>query len=127
MDPNIDIQARAIANEHFREVVSTGPHSQIVVMRLAPGEAIGEEIHEDVDQVLVFVEGRGTAVLDGQRSPVTPGRLVHVKAGTRHDFVNDGHGDLRLYTIYAPPEHPDGTVHATKAEADAAEEAAHGD
>jgi mannose-6-phosphate isomerase-like protein (cupin superfamily) len=116
-----DIQARARGNAFFREVVATGPHAQVVVMSIPPGGEIGEEVHEDTDQVLVFVEGHGAAVIEGERSPVSPGHLVHVFAGTRHNFVNDGETDLKLYTIYAPPHHPHGTIHRTKAEADAAE------
>src|SRR5450755_3982621 len=84
-----DILARARANSFFREVVSTGPHAQVVVMSIPPGGEIGEEVHHNVDQVLVFVAGTGVAVLEGQRSPVSPGYLVHVPAGTRHNFVNE--------------------------------------
>jgi mannose-6-phosphate isomerase-like protein (cupin superfamily) len=101
--------------------VTTGPHAQIVVMCIQPGGEIGSETHRDVDQVLVFVEGTGEAILDGTPSPVGPGRLVLVPAGTRHNFINRGPGDLKLYTIYAPPEHAPGTIHRTKADADAAE------
>jgi mannose-6-phosphate isomerase-like protein (cupin superfamily) len=74
-----------------------------------------------VDQVLVFVDGEGEAILDGEHSAVSAGRLVQVPAGTHHNIVNTGATDLRLYTIYAPPQHAPGTVHRTKAEADAAE------
>jgi mannose-6-phosphate isomerase-like protein (cupin superfamily) len=122
MPYNEDIVARAIANTYFREVVSTGPHAQVVVMDIPPGGEIGEEVHEKVDQILVCVQGVGSAILDGQRSPVTPGHLVHVPAGTRHNLVNDGPSDLHLYTVYAPPQHAPGTIHRTKAEADASEE-----
>jgi mannose-6-phosphate isomerase-like protein (cupin superfamily) len=94
-------------------------------MNIPPGGDIGEEVHDDVDQVLVFVQGRGKAILNGQESTVGPDRLVHVPAGTRHNFVNTGAIDLRLYTIYAPPEHEPGTIHKTKAEAEAAHEAEH--
>ena len=117
-----DIQALARSNTWFREVVATGPHAQVVLMSIPPGGEIGEEVHEGVDQVLVFVEGAGAAVIEGERSPVSAGHLVHVPAGTRHNFVNDGASDLKLYTVYAPPHHAHGTVHRTKAEADAAEE-----
>jgi mannose-6-phosphate isomerase-like protein (cupin superfamily) len=117
---NVDIVKAAKANTYFREVLSTGPHSQVVVMSIPPGGDIGEEVHADVDQVLVFVEGEGQAILDGEASEVAVDRLVHVPAGTRHNFVNTGETDLRLYTIYAPPEHRPGTIHRTKAEADAA-------
>ncbi|MEO6058469.1 MAG: cupin domain-containing protein [Candidatus Limnocylindria bacterium] len=119
---NEDILARAKRNSFFREVVSTGPRAQVVVMSIPPGGEIGEEVHHDVDQVLVFVEGEGVAVLEAQRSPVAPGRLVHVPAGTRHNFVNEGSVDLKLYTVYAPPQHAPGTIHRTRAEADADEE-----
>jgi mannose-6-phosphate isomerase-like protein (cupin superfamily) len=115
---NEDILARAKHNSYFREVVSTGRHAQVVVMSIPPAGEIGEEVHHDVDQVLVFVEGEGVAVLEGQRSPVSPGRLVHVPAGTRHNFMNEGSVDLKLYTVYAPPQHAPGTIHRTKAEAD---------
>jgi mannose-6-phosphate isomerase-like protein (cupin superfamily) len=118
---NEDIVKRAKANAYFREVLTTGPHSQVVVMSIPPGGDIGEEVHDDVDQALVFVQGRGKAILDGQESAVGPDRLVHVPAGTRHNFLNTGAVDLRLYTIYAPPEHEPGTIHKTKAEADEAE------
>jgi mannose-6-phosphate isomerase-like protein (cupin superfamily) len=122
---NEDIVKRAKANSYFREVLATGPHSQVVVMSIPPGGDIGEEVHDDVDQTLVFVQGEGQAILDGDKSAVAVDRLVHVSAGTRHNFVNTGKVDLRLYTIYAPPEHKPGTIHKTKAEADAAHEAEH--
>lgn len=120
---NEDIIERATRNTHFREVLSTGPNSQVVVMRIPAGGEIGEETHDDVDQVLVFTDGEGEAILNGERSRVSAGRLVHVPAGTRHNFVNDGQSDLRLYTIYAPPEHAPGTVHHTGADAEAMEAA----
>ena len=122
---NEDIVKRAKASSYFREVLATGPHSQVVVMSIPPGGDIGEEVHDDVDQTLVFVQGEGQAILDGQESAVAVDRLVHVPAGTRHNFVNTGKVDLRLYTIYAPPEHRPGTIHKTKAEADAAHETEH--
>ncbi len=115
---NVDIVAAAKANAFFRQVLSTGANAQVVVMSIPPGGEIGEETHEHVDQVLAFVQGEGVATLDGQESPVGPDRLVHVPAGTRHNFVNSGSGDLRLYTVYAPPQHAPGTIHRTKAEAD---------
>ena len=114
-------EALARDNEYFRQVLETGEHAQLVVMTLAPGEEIGEETHEG-DQILFFVEGEGEAILEGQSSPVRSGDYVFVPAGTLHNFVNTGSEALRLLTTYAPPEHPHGTVHRTKAEADAAEE-----
>jgi mannose-6-phosphate isomerase-like protein (cupin superfamily) len=119
---NEDIVKRAKANSYFREVLATGPNSQVVVMSIPPGGEIGSEVHPDVDQVLVFVQGEGQAILDGATSEVGVDRLVHVPAGMRHNFVNSGTTDLRLYTIYAPPEHAPGTIHKTKADADAAHE-----
>ena len=121
MSENLDVVQAAKDNSYFRKVLTTGSFSQIVVMSIEPGSEIGEEVHDDVDQTLVFVEGEGEAVLEGASSPVTPGDLVFVPAGTRHNFVNNGGAPLKLWTLYAPPEHPDGTVHETKAEADAAE------
>ena len=118
---NEDIAERAKRNTYFREVLATGPHAQVVVMSIPPGEDIGEEVHQGVDQVFVFIEGGGDAVLDGDRTQVVPGRLVHVMAGVRHNVINTGPKDLRLYTIYAPAQHLPGTVHETKAEAEAAE------
>jgi mannose-6-phosphate isomerase-like protein (cupin superfamily) len=120
---NEDIIERATRNTHFREVLSTGPHSQVVVMRIPGGGEIGEETHEEVDQILVFTAGEGEAILNGERSRVAAGRLVHVPAGTRHNIVSAGPDDLRLYTIYAPAEHAAGTVHHTRADAEAAEPA----
>jgi mannose-6-phosphate isomerase-like protein (cupin superfamily) len=117
----IDVMRLAREGDDFRRELATGPHSQVVVMTLQPGEEIGEEVHEDADQVLLFVEGEGEAVLEGERHPVRAEQLVLVAGGTRHNFVNTGDGPLRLVSVYTPPEHPEGTVHRTKAEANAAE------
>ena len=118
---NVDIVKAAKANTFFRQVLATEEHTQVVVMSIPPQGEIGEEIHKDIDQVLAFVEGTGVAILEGEESAVGPDRLVHVPAGMRHNFVNRGPGDLRLYTVYAPPQHAQGTIHHTKAEADADE------
>lgn len=118
---NEDIVRLARENTNFRTEVVTGPLSQLVVMSIEPGSEIGAETHDDVDQTLVFVDGVGEADLDDGTSAVGPGSLVFVPAGTRHNFRNTGLSPLQLYTIYAPPEHPVGTVHVTKEEADAAE------
>jgi mannose-6-phosphate isomerase-like protein (cupin superfamily) len=118
---SLDILAAAKSNEAFRRVVITGSHEQVVVMTIPPGGEIGEEVHPKVDQVLVFVDGHGEAQLDGQSTMVSPNDLVFVHAGTRHNFLNQGARPLRLITIYAPPNHAPGTVHETKAEADAAD------
>jgi mannose-6-phosphate isomerase-like protein (cupin superfamily) len=118
---SVDIVAIARSNAAFRRVVMTGAHEQVVVMTIPPGGEIGDEVHLLTDQVLAFVDGHGVAELDGQTSEVKPNDLVFVRAGTRHNFRNIGDSPLRLITIYAPPEHALGTVHQTKAEADAAE------
>jgi mannose-6-phosphate isomerase-like protein (cupin superfamily) len=117
----LDVASLARENQAFRREVVTGAHSQLVVMTIPPGGEIGEEVHEHADQILLFVDGEAEAVLDGERSAVGPNDVVFVRAGTRHNFINTGDGSLRLATIYAPPEHAPGTVHATKEEADAAE------
>jgi mannose-6-phosphate isomerase-like protein (cupin superfamily) len=114
---NEDIVKKAKANSSFRSVLSTGPFAQVVLMSIPPGVDIGEETHDDVDQILVFVQGEGQAILDGKKSAVGPDRLVHVPAGMRHNFINTGKTDLRLYTVYAPPEHKPGVVRKTKADA----------
>jgi mannose-6-phosphate isomerase-like protein (cupin superfamily) len=117
----VDFLGLARQNDAFRRVVLTGRFGQVVAMAIPVGGEIGEEVHEHVDQLLVFVEGAAEAVLDGERFPVAPGELVFVHAGTRHNFVNTGDVPLRLMTVYAPPEHAPDTVHRTKAEADRAE------
>jgi mannose-6-phosphate isomerase-like protein (cupin superfamily) len=119
---NEDIARRARRNRFFREVVSTGPHSQVVLMSIPPYGEIGEEVHADVDQVLAVVEGEGVAALEGHLSPAVPGHVIHVPAGTRHNLTNAGSTSLKLYTVYAPPQHAPGTIHRTKAEADADDE-----
>lgn len=116
-----DIIADAWSNEAFRRVLLTGEHEQVVVMTIQPGGEIGDEVHPDTDQLLVFLDGRCEARLDGVTSEVGPNDLVFVHAGTRHNFVNVGDTELRLITVYAPPAHAPGTVHETKAEADAEE------
>jgi mannose-6-phosphate isomerase-like protein (cupin superfamily) len=105
----------------FRRVLWTGEHTQLVIMTIPPDGEIGEEVHE-VDQVLSFVSGVGEAKVGGQKRKVTQGDLVAVPAGTKHNFTNAGPNPLVLYTVYGPPEHADGAVHATKEEADEAEE-----
>jgi mannose-6-phosphate isomerase-like protein (cupin superfamily) len=107
-------------NDDFRRTLVTGQHAQVVAMTIQPGDEIGKETH-DGDQILFFVVGEGEAVLEGESEPVRANDMVFVPAGTLHNFVNTGSEPLRLVTTYAPPEHPDGTVHRTKAEADAAE------
>jgi mannose-6-phosphate isomerase-like protein (cupin superfamily) len=107
----------------FRRVLWTGEHTQLVIMTIPPDGEIGEEVHDEVDQILTFVSGTGEATVAGERREVAQGDLVVVPAGTRHNFRNIGPNPLVLYTVYGPPEHADGVVHRTKEEADAAEEA----
>jgi mannose-6-phosphate isomerase-like protein (cupin superfamily) len=118
----VDILEAARNNEAFRREVLTGEHSQVVVMAIPPGGEIGEEVHPETDQLLLFVDGSGEARLNGVASAVGPNDLVFVRSGARHNFVNTGDDPLRLITVYAPPEHAPGTVHLTKADADAAED-----
>ena len=113
-------------NDAFRRELITGTYEQIVAMTIPPGGEIGEEVHPDTDQVLVFVEGEAEARLDAERARVGPNDLVYVRAGTIHNFVNTGSSLLRLYTIYAPPHHPPGTVHQTRADALLAESSEEG-
>lgn len=117
------IERVAEENPDFRRVLWTGEHTQLVVMTIPPGGEIGEEVHEDIDQILTFVSGHGEAIVSGQTRKVASGDLVVVPAGRKHNFVNTGENPLILYTVYGPPEHADGAVHRTKEEADAAEEA----
>jgi mannose-6-phosphate isomerase-like protein (cupin superfamily) len=120
-----DMVALALANSNFRKVVVTGEHAQIVLMSIPVGGDIGDEVHNDVDQTLMFVAGTGEAVVGEMRKKVEANSLAFVPAGTRHNFINTGSTALKLLTVYAPPQHAPGTVHKTKAEADAAEAAEH--
>lgn len=114
------IADQARDNSYFRKVIFTGPRAQIVLMSVQPGEDIGLETH-DVDQIICFVAGSGTAKVAGEEYSVSPGDIVYVSAGQEHNFINTGSDPMKLYTIYAPSEHPDGQIHETKADALAAE------
>ena len=104
-------------NENFRQVINTGKYSQLVLMNLLPVEDIGEEVHDNVDQILVFVEGSGEAVIEGQSSPIKEGDLAFVNAGIKHNFINTGAKPLKIYTIYSPANHPADRIQKTKADA----------
>jgi len=124
---HVNIETATLENADFRRVLFTGPHSQLVLMTLQPGEEIGLEHHEGIDQFIRVEAGQGEAVLDGERLPLGDGVAIVVPAGTEHNVVNTSASEpLRLYTLYTPPEHPDGTVHRTKQEADEYERAHHG-
>jgi mannose-6-phosphate isomerase-like protein (cupin superfamily) len=114
-----DIERQTTANHDFRRVLYTGGHLQLVLMSLPPGCDIGSEVHEDRDQFFRFEEGSGQVVIDDYCYVVTDGSGVIVPAGARHHVRNTGDGPLKLYTLYGPPEHKDGVVQSTKAEADA--------
>jgi mannose-6-phosphate isomerase-like protein (cupin superfamily) len=120
---NFSIATEAEKSPDFRRVLWTGEHSQLVIMTIPPGGEIGEEVHEDVDQILTFVSGTGKAIVSGTEKNVAQGDLVVVPAGKKHNFLNTGPNPLILYTVYGPAEHADGAVHKTKEEADAMEEA----
>ena len=115
------IEKAALKNKTFRTVLYTARNCQLVVMSLKRGEDIGEEVHH-LDQFLRVEKGEGTTVLDGVKHRIKPGFAVLVPAGTRHNIINGPSGSMKLYTLYAPPNHRDGTVHATKADAEADEE-----
>jgi mannose-6-phosphate isomerase-like protein (cupin superfamily) len=115
----VDILGAARSNDAFRRVMLTGEHAQVVVMTIPPGGEIGAEVHPDTDQVFLFVDGQGVADVDGQSTDVGANDLVLVPAGARHNMLNRGEVPLRLVTVYAPPTHAPGTVHRTKAEAEA--------
>jgi len=118
-----DIEKETEENADFRRVLYTGKHSQLVLMSLRPGEEIGEETHDDVDQFFRFEKGEGEVSIDGAKHRVTDGDAVIVPAGARHNVKNvSKRQNLRLYTIYSPPEHQDGVVRHTKKEAMASEE-----
>ena len=111
---NADIKELAKENTNFRKVIYTGPKSQLVLMSIPAGGDIGLETHPNTDQILFFVEGSGEAVLNGETKPIEKHSVFFVPAGTEHNFTNTGGEDMKLYTVYAPPQHPDGTVQTTK-------------
>jgi mannose-6-phosphate isomerase-like protein (cupin superfamily) len=126
-----DIERTTVENATFRTVVFTGEHTQLTVMRLAPGEDIGREVHPNLDQFIRVEQGAGRAELGSTEDRVDETYDVEddwaivVPAGVWHNVVNTGTGELKLYSLYSPPEHPAETVHRTKAEAEAAERAQH--
>lgn len=117
-----NIETLTTENDHFRKVLYTGKHMQLVLMTLQPGEEIGAEVHEGHDQFFRIEAGNGEVIIDNERKPIQDDDAIIVPAGARHNVVNTGTEPLKLYTLYGPPEHRDGVVHRTKAEADAAEE-----
>jgi mannose-6-phosphate isomerase-like protein (cupin superfamily) len=121
-----NIEKKSLENNYFRKVLFTGPHSQLVVMSIAPGEDIGMETHKDVDQFFRVEAGIGWAVLDGKEYILEDGSAVVIPAGVEHNIINRSKSDpLKVYTIYSPPNHPDGTINKDKAEAIAYEKEHH--
>ena len=120
-----NIEEKTEQNNFFRQVLYTGKHTQLVVMSLLPGEEIGMEVHPQVDQFFRIEEGRAKVIIDGEEHEVDEGFAIIVPAGSQHNVINTGSNPLKLYTLYSPPNHPDGTIHRTRAEARAAEEEEH--
>lgn len=113
-----NIEEKTLGNDNFREVLFTGKFMQLVVMSLKPGEEIGEEVHDNVDQFFRVEEGKANVVIDGKENILTDDMVAIVPAGARHNVINVSEDTtLKLYTIYTPPEHPDGTIHKTIDEA----------
>src|SRR5690606_35518016 len=117
-----DIEEVTERNEDFRRVLYTGAHLQLVLMTLQPGEEIGEETHDDGDQIFRCEEGEGEVMIDGVTHEVEADFAVVVPAGARHNVINTGDEPMTIYTLYGPPAHRDRTAHRTKAEADKSEE-----
>ncbi len=109
-------------NQNFRTVLHTGSKSQLVVMSIPPGGEIGMETHRSVEQSLFFLSGTGVAILNGEKRELQAGDVLVVAPGTEHNVLNTGDVPLKIYTIYAPPNHLDGRIHATKEDADRDEE-----
>jgi mannose-6-phosphate isomerase-like protein (cupin superfamily) len=120
---HFDIATVAEKSADFRRVLWTGEHTQLVIMTIPPDGEIGEETHDENDQILSFVSGVGKAVIEGSTKSVKSGDIVVVPAGVKHNFLNAGPNPLVLYTVYGPADHADGAVHKTKEEADELEEA----
>jgi len=114
-----NIETLTVDNRDFRRVLYTGKHLQLVLMTLQPGEEIGSEVHDGIDQFFRFEEGEGVVDIDGVENRVEDGSGVIVPSGARHNVRNTGDKPLKLYTLYGPPEHKDGITQATKADAEA--------
>lgn len=114
MSIHFNIIELAKQNENFRQVIKTGKHSQVVLMKLLPGEDIGNEVHDNVDQILVFVHGNGHAKIDEEEFDFKAGDMAFVDAGIWHNFTNTGDQPLKLYTVYSPANHPYDRVQKNK-------------
>lgn len=117
-----NVEKETEENENFRKVLYTAPHSQLVVMSLQPNEEIGMEVHEENDQFIRIEKGEGKSILNDEESALESGSAVVIPAGTNHNIINgSATEEMKIYTIYSPAHHPDGTIHKTKADAQAAE------
>ena len=116
-----NIEKLSLENENFRQVLYTAKNSQLVVMSLKSGQDIGEEVH-GLDQFIRVEAGEGTAVLNGVEHKIEDGSAVVIPAGTKHNIINGDNGEMKLYTIYSPPNHRDAVMHATKEQAMADDE-----
>jgi mannose-6-phosphate isomerase-like protein (cupin superfamily) len=113
----VELEKATLDNENFRSVLYTAKHSQLVVMTIQPGDDIGLETHAGHDQFIRVEAGSAKAMLNGEEHELIDGSAVVIPAGTEHNIINTGSDKLKLYTLYTPPEHPDGTIHVTKADA----------
>jgi mannose-6-phosphate isomerase-like protein (cupin superfamily) len=120
-----NIEEKTLDNTYSRHVLFTGKNMQLVVMALKPGEDIGEEVHEHVDQFFRIEQGEAKVIIDDQEDVLKEDMVAIVPAGSKHNVINTSNVDLKLYTIYAPPNHPDGTINKDKAEAEEYEKAQH--
>lgn len=122
MSYHINARDAAEQSADFRRVLFTGTKSQLVIMNIPPGGEVGEETHDHVEQTLYIHTGAGEGMLNGETFPLAPGETIVVTPGTRHNFKNTGTEPMKIITTYSPPNHIDGRVHHTKADADADEE-----
>jgi mannose-6-phosphate isomerase-like protein (cupin superfamily) len=121
-----NIEKITLENNNFRKVLSTNEHSQLVVMNLKPNEEIGMEVHEKVDQFFRIEAGQGKVIANDQEYEISDGYAIIIPAGTNHNVINTSETeDLKLYTIYSPANHPDGTINVTKADAELYEQSQH--
>jgi len=112
-----NIEEKTLENANFREVLFTGKYMQLVVMALKVGEDIGEEVHENEDQFFRVEQGEAKVIIDGEEEVLGEDMVTIVPAGSKHNVINTGDVELKLYTIYTPPNHPEGTIHETREEA----------
>lgn len=117
-----DIEKDTVKNNNFRKVLYTGKNSQLVLMSLKPGEDIGEEVHKDTDQFFRVDAGSGVVVINDKKTKIKDGFAIVIPQGAKHNIINTGKEDLKLYSVYSPPHHEDGTIHKTKEEAESSKE-----